>query len=177
VCWHGEVAITIRPVRVDDAPGLAAIHLHSALTAYAGIFPPEAPAPTLDEVLAQWRDALRAVEAGRSAGGFTALVDGSMVGGVLAGPDPAEPAAGHVSRLYVDPSHWAHGIGTRLYSSAVGHLRDAGFAEATLWVLEGNQRARAWYGRLGWRATGERKAVYEPAGIDDLRYRLTLGPA
>lgn len=36
---------------------------------------------------------------------------------------------------------------------------------ATLWVLEGNHRARSWYKRLGWRGNGARKTVYLPAEI------------
>ena len=58
----------------------------------------------------------------------------------------------------------------------LAHLREVGFSDATLWVLEHNLRARNWYERLGWRPTGERKAVYAPAQIDDLRYRFSLRP-
>ena len=64
--------------------------------------------------------------------------------------------------------------GGRLYVAALGRLRQAQFREATLWVLEHNVRARAWYERLGWRSTGERKTVYEPAGIVDLQYMIRL---
>jgi ribosomal protein S18 acetylase RimI-like enzyme len=54
------------------------------------------------------------------------------------------------------------------------HMQATGFDAVTLWVLERNQRARAWYERLGWQPTGERKPVFAPAGIDDLRYRISL---
>ena len=170
MCCHGAVVAAVRPASPADAPLLADVHLRTALAAYAHIFPPEAPAPTPEEVLAQWDDWLRA----GSHRGFVATAGDEVLGAVLAGPDPAEEAAGHLSRLYVDPDHWGAGVGTLLYRSAVAHLRAARFDQATLWVLERNERARGWYERLGWRATGERKAVYEPAGIDDLRYRLTL---
>lgn len=93
---------------------------------------------------------------------------------VLAGPDPAERHLGHVARLYVAPDRWAEGIGRTLHDAAVAHLSAVGYRRSTLWVLEGNARARSWYERLGWRATGERKCVHEPAGIDDLRYQLAL---
>ena len=53
------------------------------------------------------------------------------------------------------------------------HVRTL-FPEATLWVLERNIRARSWYERLGWAWTGERKPVWPPGGIDDLRYRRLL---
>lgn len=166
---------TVRLADRDQARVFAALHRDAAIAGYGHIFPTEAPPPTLDEVLAQWTHWLGPDwDAGRRA--FVAEDRSSAVGVVLAGPDPIEPDAGHVARLYVTPDRWAQGIGTALYDAAVSHLQAVGFVEATLWVLEGNARARSWYERLGWRPTGERKSVYAPAGIEDLRYRLTLEP-
>ena len=36
--------------------------------------------------------------------------------------------------------------------AAVNVLRDAGYAEAILWVLEGNERAQRFYEIGGWQA-------------------------
>ena len=157
----------------DQARVLAVLHRDAAIAGYGDILPTEAPPPTLDEVLAQWTHWLGPDwEAGRRT--FVAEVGSSAVGVVLAGPDPIEPDAGHLARLYVTPERWAQGIGRELYEAAISHLRVVGFVEVTLWVLEGNSRARSWYERLGWRPTGERKSVFAPAGIEDIRYRLTL---
>ena len=143
--------------------------------ATADIFPEEAEPPTLEELLAQWQLWLDPdPQQGRTA--FVAEHDTIVMGVVLAGPDPGEPNCGHVARLYVRPDRWGTGIGTALYSQAMAHLREVGFSDATLWVLEHNLRARNWYARLGWRPTGERKAVYAAAQIDDLRYRCSLRP-
>lgn len=92
----------------------------------------------------------------------------------MAGPDPDRPELGHLSRLYVAPSHWGRGIGRLLYERAIDHIRDAGYRDITLWVLEANDRARRWYERLGWWMTSARKPVYAPAGIDDVGYRIGL---
>ena len=155
---------------------MARLHLRTAIAGYGHIFPPEAPPPTYEEVLAQWEQWLGPDRAtGRR--GFVADNGKRLVGVVLAGPDPIEEDAGHVARLYVDPDQWGRGTGTLLYDAAIAHLVARGFREATLWVLEANDRARSWYERLGWRPTGERKATYAPAGIDDLRYRVTLAAA
>ena len=99
---------------------------------------------------------------------------GRPVGVVLAGADPSEASLGHVARMYVAPECWGQGIGRLLHGAAIDHLRAVGYDEAALWVLERNQRARSWYERLGWMATGERKPVFRPAGIDELRYRRVL---
>jgi ribosomal protein S18 acetylase RimI-like enzyme len=168
-----RVDVVVRLADRDLAPVLAELHRESAVAGYGHIFPQEAAPPSYDEVLNQWTHWLgRDSELGRRA--FVAYEGDTVVGVVLAGPDPHDPRRGHVARLYVTPRRWGAGIGRKLYCAALEHLRGAGFAEATLWVLERNDRARSWYERLGWRATGERKTVYAAAGIDDLRYSLGL---
>ena len=158
-----------------EARTLASLHLEAAIAGYGHIFPEEAVPPTLDEVLVQWQHWLGPDwDEGRRA--FVAELDATVVGVVLAGSDPSEPRCGHVARLYVRPDRWGARTGSALYRRATAHLREAGFSEATLWVLEHNLRARGWYERLGWRLTGERKPVYAPAQIDDLRYRISLEP-
>jgi GNAT superfamily N-acetyltransferase len=167
------VAATVRRAQLGDAAAVAELHLQSALEAFAGIFPPEAPAPEVADLIVDWAQGLGDDRPANQVG-FAAEEGGSLVGVVVAGPDPDDPECGHISRLYVAPSQWQRGIGRLLYERAIGHLRDVGYGEATLWVLEGNARARCWYEALGWRATAARKPTYAPAGIDDIGYRLVL---
>ena len=153
------MSTTIQLADRDQGPVFAALHLDSAIAGYADIFPEDAPPPALDEVIEQWRYWLGPDwDAGRRA--FVAQDDSATVGVVLAGEDPMASSLGHIARLYVAPERWGQGIGTALYAAAVDHLRAVGFAEATLWVLERNTRARSWYERLGWECTGERKPVW-----------------
>jgi ribosomal protein S18 acetylase RimI-like enzyme len=143
--------------------------------AYADIFPPEAPPPTYESDLARWQHWLGPDrEQGRRA--HVARTGQGVVGVILAGPDPDDPTLGHIARLYVEPSCWGRGVGTLLYRAALDDLTGRNFLAATLWVLEANHRARDWYERLGWRTTGRRHAVYAPAGIDDVQYRIELSP-
>lgn len=165
------VALAVRPADPVDAPGIARLHHETALHAFAGIFPPEAPAPTVGGLTVDW--------AGRLDAGPPQLVTvaeqaSGLVGVVAAGPDPDEPGVGHLARLYVLPAEWGRGIGRRLHDAALAHLRDRGHPEATLWVLEANHRARCWYERLGWRPTPARKPTYAPANILDIAYRHPL---
>jgi ribosomal protein S18 acetylase RimI-like enzyme len=163
----------IRTASPEEAPAIAELHLRTAIAGYGHIFPPEAEVPTIAALLADWAAWL--ADPARSA--FVADGGDQLLGVVLAGPDDDDASLGHVARLYVDARRWGEGLGRRLYDAAVGHCAAAGFDEATLWVLEANDRARSWYERLGWRPTGERKVVYGPAGIVDLQYRVTLGSA
>lgn len=167
--------VVVRLADRGSARELTALHRASAHTGFAHIFPADAPPPSFDEDLARWQHWLgEDWEQGRRA--YVAVTEGRAVGVVLAGPDPEDPGVGHLARLYVHPEAWGQGIGSRLHEVALRDLTGRGFTEATLWVLEGNRRARDWYERLGWTQTERRKTTYAPAGIDDVQYRLALSP-
>jgi ribosomal protein S18 acetylase RimI-like enzyme len=167
------VDVTVRVATVGDAARIAEVHLRSALDAFAHIFPPDAPAPTIADLTRAWE---RRLGEDRPPGqvGFVAEDAGVLIGVAVAGPDPDDPRVGHLSRLYVVPSHRGRGIGRTLYERAMVHLRSRAYRDATLWVLEGNERARRWYESLGWHVTTGRKPTYAPAGIDDVRYWIAL---
>jgi ribosomal protein S18 acetylase RimI-like enzyme len=63
--------------------------------------------------------------------------------------DDAE-GLGEVYALYVDPERYRGGVGRMLMADARDRLADAGFTEAILWVLQGNDRARRFYEGEGW---------------------------
>ncbi len=121
-----------------------------------------------------WQQRLTGIHS-PDARGFAADVDGGLPAGVIvACGDPDDPDFGHITRLYVDPQKWGHGVGRSLYDSAVSYLVRTGYERASLWVLEGNERARRWYERLGWIGTGQRKSVLASAGVEDVRYTKVL---
>jgi hypothetical protein len=59
--------------------------------------------------------------------------------------------------------------------AAVNVLRDAGFGDAILWVLEGNDRAQRFYEIGGWVLDGAAKdIVIAETSLAEVRYRLVL---
>lgn len=130
---------------------MAAVWLRSALTAYASIFPDDAPKPTHESL----------VDALADRPGFVAELKGEVTGLV-------QVDDGWLSHLYVDPNHWGKRVGSELHDLAVAN------GGRRLWVLRDNARARAMYERRGWRLTDRVRPVYEPAGIDDVGYDLIL---
>jgi len=164
--------VRVRPADLDDVEQLAAIELHTALTAYAPIFPPEAPTPTHDEFAERWRARLT-----REPVGVGTFVAGDPIVGLVMG-DPApevdtDPVRhGHLRALYVHPDHWGEGIGRLLHDTAVEYLRVARpqLSPITLWVMERNTRARARYESWGWRLTDQRQEIW--TGVGELRYEL-----
>src|SRR5262245_43124461 len=172
---NGSVAVELRRVVEADLPAVGSVQVAAALAGFAHIFPPEAPKPAPEAMAEDWRVALFGPDAvGRA--GFVALEGGRPIGVVLAGPLSGEPGVGQLARLYVDPEHWASGVGRLLYDAALGHLEAQGCTRARLKVLERNQRARRWYERLGWRPTGELDLMFEEYGIVEVVYGKDLFP-
>jgi len=69
---------------------------------------------------------------------------------------PFIPGLGHVWQLFVLPAWWGRGIASLLHVSAIEELRTRGYQTARLHTPSLNARARRFYERHGWTATGER---------------------
>jgi GNAT superfamily N-acetyltransferase len=153
------VSIRLRPVAEGDVEAAAALHLRTALSAYASIFPDEAPKPSHADMAQTWKEI---VTAGR---GWMAVEGEAPLGVVGLVPDDD----GHEMRaVYVDPAHAGRGVGRML----VDRVETVALAENALplrlWVLEANTSARRWYERRGWVLERERRTIW--ADIDDVRY-------
>ena len=152
--------LVLRRGRLADADLLHSIHRESVLTAYSHIFPPERyPFPD-EEMRAHWL-----AELGN--GDVTTVIaerDGLAIGFVVVSP-------GWLRSLFVRASEWGRGAGGALHDEAVERL-EAEAAGASLWVLEANEKARAFYEHRGWRYQGERKRSSYPPHPPVLRYVL-----
>jgi GNAT superfamily N-acetyltransferase len=168
--------VQIRDATVDDADAVALVHVHGWQWGYRGLLPDE----YLDGLSAerraeQWRSWL--LEPGRTRTRL-AEEDGACVGFAVSGPsrDPgADDDTGEVYAIYVEEEVSGTGVGTELLGSAVAWLTERGFARATLWVLEGNARARRFYEREGWALDGAAKSEpREDFTMDEVRYEMSL---
>jgi ribosomal protein S18 acetylase RimI-like enzyme len=117
---------------------------------------PEAFSSTLERERAfgedVWRDRLG------SAATFLAWRDGTPVGTVtvLAYHESHQhgfPGAAHIVAMWVTPAARRLGVGRQLVLAALDHARSDGAPSMVLWVFEDNERARALYERMGFRAT------------------------
>ena len=145
----------IRPATQDDARAIAELEVRAWRWAYVD-FVAEEEMPSVAERAAAWE--------GKD-GIFVAEVEDRIVGVV-------QVLDGELRGLYVEPAAQGAGLGTSLYDFARERLRAAGYAEAVLWVFEGNGHARGFYERRGWVADGARR---EAAGALEVRYRQDLG--
>ena len=164
----------IRLARQDDALAVETVRVHGWRAAYRQILPPR----ELDAMLIdprRWRDRFS-----DPPGGWTSLVaeeDGRVTGFAVVGPSRDEPRVGELYAIYVDPVTWSGGTGRALIEEAERRLAD-GYGVATLWVLAGNERARRFYERAGWRLDGAAKVeVRWGVQAPEVRYRKYLDRA
>jgi GNAT superfamily N-acetyltransferase len=162
----------VRTATAADAEAIAAVQRHGWQVAYRHIFPAEELAQETFVHLERWRTRLADPPLGWAV--FVAERDGAVVGFAAVGPSRDEPGIGELYAIYVDPDAWSTGAGRALIEQGEEQLcRDYG--EATLWVLDENPRARAFYERAGWLPDGARKAE-ERWGVraPEVRYRKEL---
>jgi putative acetyltransferase len=83
-----------------------------------------------------------------------------------------------VEQIYVDRSARGTGVAAMLLRTAESEIRQGGHPKAWLAVVAGNQRARAFYSRLGWRDAGTMSYMAEtgagPLAVPTHRYELDL---
>lgn len=163
----------VRAGRGADAAALAGVQERSWRRAYAHVFPADELARDGFVDPATWRRRLEQPPRGWST--FVAERDGDLLGYVVVGPSRDRRTDGEVYALYADPAVWSTGVGRALLAHAEGHLAHR-YAQATLWVLEDNRRARRFYERCGWEPDGARKveALRWDVRAPQLRYAASL---
>jgi GNAT superfamily N-acetyltransferase len=170
-CWPAHATSIIEPMKIrpavaEDALAIAVVHLRSWQAAYQGLVPQDfLDGLDVSHRRLAWQRILGETEWPR-VGTFVVEIDKNVVGFVNVGPtrdrdeDPA--TVGEVTAIYVLGEAWGTGAGRRLMAAAVDSLKEAGFEQATLWVLDTNHRTRRFYETGGWRPDGAVKR-------DDLR--------
>ena len=171
----GQPSIAIREAVVDDAVELAAAHVASWQAAYRGLL----PQALLDGLSAERRTATW-VRALQDAGCLTHVAvepNGRVAGFIHAGASrdaDCGDKVGELIAIYLRPELWNRGVGHQLHAAGMASLA-ARFEQATLWVLEGNARARAFYVRQGWQPDGAvKRDTLADAEVTEVRYRRSL---
>jgi len=174
-----EGGIEVRRAREDDAAGIANVRVETWRTAYAGLMAENFLAALNAADGEQfWRDLIRDLPTDRVPWVAEETETGAVVGFEHSGAardDDAPGNAGEVYLIYVVKECWSRGLGRELMEHAERDLRQLGYETALLWVLEGNDRARAFYERHGWQPDGAREPR-EFGGVElvEVRYRKTL---
>ena len=134
----------IRQAIVDDAEGIAQVHVRSWQGAYVGVVPDDYLQSLSVEARAErWREGLsRSTE-----GVYVSEENGRIIGFIAFGLSRDEDAdgAGEIFAVYVHPDAWGKGNGRQLMQIAETKLWQQEVPRITLWVLEGNESTRRFY--------------------------------
>ncbi|MFM0772504.1 N-acetyltransferase family protein [Streptococcus suis] len=155
----------IKPMQTEEEiRGKAYVHWKSWQEAYADLLPQEflKNAYTLERCQ-DW--AFRYPQ-----NVLVALVDEQVVGFACYGSSSQEdlPGAGELFALYVLADYYNQKIGYQLMQAALEKLQS--YETVTLWVLEGNARAIAFYEKVGFRFDGVKKIVH--LGEERIEHRM-----
>jgi GNAT superfamily N-acetyltransferase len=165
--------LEVRRARSDDAAAIAEVHVRTWQDAYEHVFGAERLAGvTVAQRLPMWRQILNDPAQ-------TALVAedeaGRIVGWCTVAPSRDADADGELWGIYVLSEAWGSGAGTALMAAGIDALRESGYREVILWVLEDNPRARRFYEREGWTLDGSRKEdEFLGVPVTEVRYRRGL---
>lgn len=165
----------IRRAWLDDASAVAGVYVRSWQAAFAGLVPQrylDSMDPGHEE--SEWKTRI-ANTAWPSSGVLAAETEAGIVGFASFGPSQETSVIAEIGTLYATPEVWGTGIGKQLMLATLAVLRHADYTQATLWVLQDNERARRFYEAAGWRADGA--AVKDSTGgasLNKLRYRCPL---
>jgi GNAT superfamily N-acetyltransferase len=153
--------VTVRRGSVADAHAIGRVHAISRRAAYDGLVPPEALATLTPKTQASyWHDRMRT-----QSEPFALYVDevDAVVGAFAMGS--ARPPVATLNAIHVVPDLQGRGVAQRLHACLLGDFLAWGCTTADLWVLEGNERAQAFYTRQGWRRDDVRD-THAIGGVD-----------
>jgi GNAT superfamily N-acetyltransferase len=169
------MTVSIRGVEREDAAALAALHVAAWLAAYRGLMSDE----FLDEISVEqrkvrWTERLSGDELPPVR---VAVRDGVVVGFCIVATPSRDGDTGddcaEIVALNVTPDAWRSGVGNALINDALDRFRRDGWRVASLWVVDGNERAEEFYKRFGFEFDGA-STVHEASGAREVRMRRTL---
>nr|MDO8116589.1 GNAT family N-acetyltransferase [Candidatus Sigynarchaeota archaeon] len=163
--------VVIRDAVMQDASGIARVHVDSWKSTYAGIVPDGylralSHESGTEKVKAWFEHPFPGAKI------FVAEVEAEGIVGFATGGLAREHhhgLDGELFAIYILAGHHRAGIGRSLVSRVAGHLKASGLAGMVTWVLASNP-SRGFYERLGGKRAGERTIEIGKRRLDEISY-------
>ena len=161
----------IRAAMVEDAAGIARVHIDSWRTTYAGIVPDAYLAGLSYEAReARWEERLGDLPVDDCV--YIAVDEAGQIAG-FAGGGPQRTAlpgyAGELYAIYLLRVAQGQGLGRQLTSRVAAHLLRQGMRSMAVWVLTANP-SRGFYEALGGQLIGEQPIAIGGATLQEAAY-------
>lgn len=162
---------------LSDAAAIAEVHVRGWRWAYRDLLPADYLAGlSVGRRQDRWAKELSAPSPTRTR---VALVDGRVCGFASAGPcrdpDLRGTDAWELYAIYLDPTVVGRGIGRALLAASLGDVPPE-VSLVSLWVLEGNSSAQAFYRAAGFTPDGRRQDI-EIGGVSVVEVRYVRSSA
>jgi GNAT superfamily N-acetyltransferase len=161
------VNFTVRTGTLEDARGIAQVHVQSWLETYTNLMPSELlESITLESREVQWERTFQ-----NDVGVFVAVVRDEIVGFCSVG---RRDGVFELFTLYLLKSHQGAGIGFALWQRALEYAKARDVREMVLWVLETNP-TRRFYERQGGQLEGRKVEMMHGTKLVEVGYRFQIG--
>ena len=167
----------LRRALPEDAATVGHIHVESWNVAYRGIMPDDVIVRTdlsyrtqfwAERIADQEWPVFLLEENGKSVA-FCQMVPSKD-------PDDDPARVGHITSIHVLPHLRGRGYGRMLMDHVLHEFQQRRFTQVTLWVLEENRKARAFYEKYGFHSDGGTRN-YPRTSVPEVRYRIRLDRA
>jgi GNAT superfamily N-acetyltransferase len=163
--------LQIRLAHIDDADGLARVHVDSWRAAYQGIVPAEHLASlSYEKRASRWRESLSNADSASFV--YVAQADdGTIIGFASGGPErDGDPNyLGELYAIYLHPDYLRRGIGRQLAQTVARRLIEMSLSSMLVWVLAQNS-SRQFYEALGGKYLYEKTIEIGGASLMDVAY-------
>jgi ribosomal protein S18 acetylase RimI-like enzyme len=164
----------LRPATEADVDAMVDLQLAAWRDGFVPILPRSFTLPSAEEFRPRLAESLATPGVRKL---LAVAEDGGLAGWISFGANrdaDAPPGTGEVRGLNVHPDHWRSGVGRALVESAFEQLSEEGYDEVTLWSFDENERANAFYEKLGFRRDGAGQRREFSEGALEVRYRRPL---
>ncbi|MEI6462488.1 MAG: GNAT family N-acetyltransferase [bacterium] len=170
--------ILIRKATVADAQQMATLHVKSWQITYKG----QVPDSYLENLFIEDRKKKfeEYIKNENIYGNehFVISLNDQIVGNLIVGKNRDEDlnnTFGELWGIYIHPDYFWKGFGSQLMTYAIEYLKNKGYKNATLWVLDTNKKTRDWYEHKGWKVEGKTKVEKkEGFNLNEIRYIIDL---
>lgn len=166
----------IRSATEADIPVIARLHVEGWKGAYGGVVDQNyLDSLTVEKRTSDWANWIKDGESQI----FIAETNGAAAGFVVTGrtktpppgSSPIRPShSGEIYALYLLPEYWRLGIGTAMLKHGFRTLKERKHSAVCLWVLDANQRAKAFYEKNSGQKIGNKMIEIGPSRLKEVCY-------
>ena len=167
------MSISVRQANIEDASGIARVHVASRLAAYKNIIPDS----VLDKQSVKKEEIVwQKVLAEKPERVFVAIAPKNrIVGFVGFGPSQSRENEGEIYAIYNNPDYFRSGTGRLLWEAARDQLVSSGLSTIMALVITENTPSRKFYEGVGFRLVEDSAATFtwEGEALNEIRYEYT----